>query len=159
LPTTFSPIVGPAGDDGDDHDDGGLVTEYEAVFQAADHEAADGHYKEAYNTLARALTIGGPDDQRCRYQRGVYAFRVADSRLEEFRQSPTPKLTLIKAGCWLSRSEAYLLSAGEDAGEAERRRVESDLERTREKQDLFRELCREFGTDLFMSKDEDVGAD
>src|SRR2546423_10392561 len=93
------------------------MTEYEAVIEAAEAEASGGRYKDAYNILGKALALGGPADQKCRYRRGAYALRVADSRLNALPESQTPNETLIKAGCWLARSEAYLLSAGEDVAD------------------------------------------
>ena len=127
------------------------MTEYEAVIDAAEQEASGGNYKDAYNTLGKALALGGPDDRECRYRRGAYALRVAHSRLDGLPESRAPKETLIKAGCWLARSEAYLLSASEGVAEPEVRRIERDLQHAKEQQDRFRELCRELDTELFGS--------
>ncbi len=125
------------------------MTEYEAVIEEAEGEASRGQYKEAYNTLARALWLGGPADQQCRYRRGVYAYRVARSRLNSLGESSKPAQTLIKAGCWLSRSEAYLSSASEGVDEVEQERIRLDIDRTKKEQERFRQLCRELNIDLF----------
>ncbi len=127
------------------------MTEYENAIVAADGEADRGEYKDAYNTLGRALTIGGPSDQECRYKRGVYALRVAQSRLQQFEESPDTGRTLVKAGCWLSRSEAYLRSAGEGASQARRQQIERDLADNQEQQERFRRLCRTSDVELFTS--------
>lgn len=123
--------------------------EYEAVLERAEGEAARGHYKEAYNALARGLWIGGPADQAIRYRRGRYAYEVARRRLDDFERSVLPKKMLIKAGCWLARSEAYLSSAAEGVPDVPTETILDDLERTRTEQDRFRRLARELGESLF----------
>lgn len=133
------------------------MSEYDAVLKKAENEAARGQYKDAYNLLAHAPWAGEPADQVCRYRRGLYAYEVAHSRLNDFRESSTPKLTLIKAGCWLSRSEAYLTSASEGSSETERAQIGERLRRTEEEQRRFRDLCREFADDLFVLPDEEPG--
>jgi hypothetical protein len=146
------------------------MTEYETVIQEAEGEASTGQYKEAYNTLGRALALGGPDDQECRRRRGTYAYQVGHNRLDRLTGS-TPaaaglrgpnaaaglrgpnavKETLIKAGCWLARAEAYLLSASEGAGDDARGPIDQDLAQTKEEQERFRQLCRQLDIDLFSS--------
>ena len=118
------------------------VSEYEEVIEAAEKEAANGLYKEAYNTLGRALNIGGPADRECRYRRGVYALQVGQSRLDQFQAEPEQNRTLMKAGCWLSRSEAYLMSAREGAPERELTQIADDLAAAKQEQERFRRLCR-----------------
>ena len=126
------------------------MKQYEEVVRRAEEEAAQGRFKEAYNLLG-----GGPwgagGDQELRYKRGLYAYKVAHQRLNEVGESRSPKNTLIKAGCWLARSEAYLLSAAEDPDEDMRRRVEADVERTIQEQNRFRALVNQFGEALFVS--------
>lgn len=135
------------------------VVDYEHLVRQADAEASRGRYKEAYNTLGRAPWSGHPDDQDARYRRGIYAYNVAHQRLNEFRDSPSPKLTLIKAGCWLARSEAYLASAAEDAGEHNRGSIEDDIRRTKREQDRFRDLAKEYGENLFLSQSDKLNDD
>ena len=122
-------------------------TQYDELMRSAEAEASGGRYKEAYNLLGRAPWDGGDVDQDVRYRRGLYAYNVAHQRLNEFRDSASPKVTLIKAGCWLARSEAYLSSAAETHDE-----VLADVERTRLEQERFRTLCTEFGEDLFLTR-------
>jgi hypothetical protein len=135
------------------------MPEYETVIETAEREAAEGRYKDAYNTLGRALAIGGPDDVECRYRRGAYAYEVAHQRLDRFPDVSNAKQTLIKVGCWLSRSEAYLTSAAEDASRAQQEDIAGRLERTKAEQDRFREVCRDSGVDLFMAANEVVSND
>ena len=129
------------------------MTEYETVIHDAEAEADRGLYKEAYNTLGRALNLGGPADRECRYRRGVYALRVGHSRLETFQNGSGSGQTLIKAGCWLSRSEAYLLSAKEGASDDELKQIDADLEDAKEAQERFRKLCRTSKLAIFLEDD------
>jgi hypothetical protein len=129
------------------------VTEYQTVIHAAEEEADNGLYKEAYNTLGRALNIGGDADRECKYRRGVYALRVGHSRLDTFEKGEGSGQTLIKAGCWLSRSEAYLLSAREGASDEELRRIGEDLEEAKAAQERFRKLCRASKLAIFHDDD------
>ena len=141
-------------DEGDTQDE---MTEYRAVIRTAEDKAERGQFKDAYNTLGRALTIGGPSDRECKYRRGVYALRVGHSRLDHFEGGAGTGQTLIKAGCWLSRSEAYLTSAKEGASTGELRQIESDLEETLQQQDRFRKLCRASRLDIFADDGTDNG--
>ena len=130
------------------------MAEYQAAIEAAEDEASRGRYKEAYNALARAMWLGGPSDQEVRYRRGLYAYNVARSRLDDFERSTVPKSTvpkkmLIKAGCWLARSEAYLSSAAEGVPGRRSEDILEDLGRTKEEQDRFRSLVRRLGNGLF----------
>lgn len=135
------------------------LTEYEDVLRRADEEASGGRYKDAYNLLGRGPWKGAPQDQEVRYRRGLYAYKVAHERLDEFQSSSSPKLTLIKAGCWLARSEAYLSSAAEALEHRADRDVEADLERMNQEQERFRRLSREFGESLFVSQSDKLNDD
>lgn len=116
------------------------MIEYEAMISEAEREGARGRYKEAYRILGRALTIGGSADRECGYWRGVYALRIAHARLEQLERSRERGRPLSKVACWLSRSEAYLVSAMEWAPEEERRRIEELLATARQDQERFRAL-------------------
>ncbi len=129
------------------------MTEYETVIHDAEAEADRGLYKEAYNTLGRALTIGGPYDRECKHRRGVWALRVGQSRLDTFENGSGSGQTLIKAGNWLSRSEAYLLSAKEGASDDELKQIGADLEETKEAQERFRKLSRTSKLAIFLEDD------
>ncbi len=146
-----------------DGDDPGAVSsdvrDHEELIRQAEAEASKGQYKDAYNLLGQGPWRGGPEDQEFRYRRGLYAYNVAHQRLDGFRDSRTPKLTLIKAGCWLSRSEAYLLSAAEDAEDEVRDKVEDEVQRTKREQERFRQLCQEFGEDLFVCPNDELNED
>ncbi|MGI9033979.1 MAG: hypothetical protein ACR2HY_09970 [Acidimicrobiales bacterium] len=116
------------------------MSEYESLIQEAEAEAAQDRCKEAYLLLGRALTIGGADDWRCRYLRGVYALRVASTRLDRAESLAEPGIVLVKAGCWLSRSEAYLTSAADLASGDEQAEIFERLTGMRREQDRFRQL-------------------
>jgi hypothetical protein len=137
-----------------------MAENHDELLRTAERVASDGNYKDAYNLLAKGPWRGGREDQIFRHRRGVYAYNVAHERLNQFERTHRSKTTLIKAGCWLARANAYLESAAEDAPEPERQDIASVIGRTREEADRFRELCREFGVDLFVNPgDEDVSYD
>jgi hypothetical protein len=115
------------------------VTDYEAAIQTAEEEAADHRYKDAYNTLGGALRISGPRDWECRYRRGVYALRVAQARLDTLEENPDADVPLSKIACWLSRSQAYLMSSSEEASREKLSEIADHLESLRVQQDRFRD--------------------
>ena len=115
------------------------MTDYDAAIQAAEDEAAAHHYKEAYNTLGGALRIGGPRDWECRYRRGIYALRVAQTRLDALENDPDAGISLSKVACWLSRSQAYLMSSSEEASAQQLDEIGGHLEQLRAEQHRFRD--------------------
>ena len=115
------------------------MTDYDATIRAAEDEAADHRYKDAYNTLGGALRIGGPRDSECRYRRGVYALRVAQTRLDTLDENPDAEVALSKVACWLSRSQAYLMSSSEQASGEQLDEIAGHLESVRAEQDRFRD--------------------
>ena len=131
------------------------MTEYEDAILSAEKEAGEGRYKEAYNSLGIALNIGGHADRECRYRRGVYALRVGGSRLDTFEKGEGSGQTLIKAGCWLSRSEAYLNSSREGASDEDLQTLEGDLQETKAEQERFRRLCRTSKLSIFEDDEDD----
>ena len=114
------------------------MTDYDAALQAAEDEAADHRYKDAYNTLGGALRIGGPRDWECRYRRGVYALRVAQARLDTLQDDADADVDLSKVACWLSRSQAYLMSSSEEAFPDQLERISGHLESLEAEQERFR---------------------
>ena len=115
------------------------MTDYDAAIQAAEDEAADHRYKEAYNLLGGALRIGGPRDWECRYRRGIYALRVAQTRLDTLEEDPDAGVDLSKVACWLSRSQAYLTSSGEEASPGQLDEIADHLEALQAEEDRFRD--------------------
>ena len=115
------------------------MTDYEAAIQTAEDEAADHRYKDAYNTLGGALRISGRRDWECRYRRGVYALRVAQARLDALEDDPDAEVPLSKIACWLSRSQAYLMSSSEEASAEQLDEIAGHLEHLRAQQDRFRD--------------------
>lgn len=115
------------------------MSDYEEAIEAAEREAAEQRYKEAYNTLGTALRIGGPRDTECRYHRGVYALRVAQARLDTVDDAPDRSRSLSKIACWLSRAQAYLMSASEQASAEQTARIAEHLDTLRAEGDRFRD--------------------
>ncbi len=118
------------------------MSDYDAAIKAAEDEAAERRYKEAYNTLGGALRLGGPRDWECRYRRGVYALRVAQTRLDTLEEDPDADVDLSKVACWLSRSQAYLTSSSEQASAQQLEEIAGHLETVRAEQDRFRDRWR-----------------
>ncbi|MFN2607641.1 MAG: hypothetical protein ABR511_07045 [Acidimicrobiales bacterium] len=116
------------------------MNDYDSILRAADDLAAHRRYKEAYNTLGQALCIGGPADWECRFRRGKFALQVARERLDELEESGQQGVALGKAACWLSRSEAYLMSASEQASGSELEAIQDHLATVRQEQERFRRL-------------------
>lgn len=131
-----------------------MAESHDELLQSAEELASKGNYKDAYNLLARGPWQGGDEDRLFRHRRGVYAYNVAHERLNQFERAHQSKRTLVKAGCWLARSTAYLDSAAEDAPEPEREEIAGEIHRTHQEADRFRQLCRQFGVDLFVSPDD-----
>ncbi|HEX2191952.1 MAG TPA: hypothetical protein VHH09_02060 [Acidimicrobiales bacterium] len=115
------------------------MSDYDAAIQRAADEAADHRYKDAYNALGHALRIGGPRDWECRYRRGVYALRVAQTRLDTIDDTPDRNQALNKIACWLSRSQAYLMSSREQASAEQLDQIAEHLESLRAEEDRFRD--------------------
>lgn len=115
------------------------MNDYEAAIEAAAEEAAEHRYKEAYNTLGHALRIGGQRDWECRYRRGVYALRVAQARLDALDDAPDRSRALNKIACWLSRSQAYLMSSSEQASAEQLAQITDHLESVRAEENRFRD--------------------
>jgi hypothetical protein len=118
------------------------VTDYDAAVRTAEEEAADHRYREAYNTLGSALRMGGPRDWECRYRRGIYALRVAQARLDTLEEDPDADIPLSKIACWLSRSQAYLMSSSEEASGEQLSEIADHLETLSAEQDRFRDRWR-----------------
>jgi hypothetical protein len=116
------------------------VTDYDEAVRTAEEEAAEHRYKEAYNVLGGALRMGGPRDWECRYRRGIYALRVAQARLDTLEEDPDADIPLSKIACWLSRSQAYLMSSSEEASREKLSEIADHLESLRTQQDRFRDL-------------------
>ncbi len=114
------------------------MTDYDAAIEAAAKEAADQQYKEAYNTLGAALRIGGERDWEVRYRRGVYALRVAQTRLDRLDDFPDRNVALSKIASWLSRAQAYLMSSSEQASGEALAQIADHLESLQAEQDRFR---------------------
>lgn len=115
------------------------MSDYDAAIETAETEAADHHYKEAYNSLGTALRIGGQRDWEVRYRRGVYALRVAQTRLDRLDDFPDRNVALSKIASWLSRAQAYLMSSSEQASSEQLAHIADHLESLQVEQDRFRE--------------------
>jgi hypothetical protein len=105
------------------------VSEYQELVDRAD-VLAQSNPKDAYNTYAAALVIGGDRDEHCRRQRGKCCRRVAEVRLDRLSDYSSSGITeiMMRVVLWLTKAEAYLTSAKELADEAGLAEIEQELE-------------------------------
>lgn len=134
------------------------MTEYEKLIRDAEEEAATGRYKEAYNTLGRAVRIGGTADWECRYRRGVCALRVAQTRMDAFDDTPSV-VALSKVACWLSRSQAYLMSATEDASGEKLDQIAHHVAEVEKQQERFRRVWKGARAEEVLTGQETTGGE
>lgn len=94
---------------------------YDDAIAEADDHYANRMFKEAHIAYGRALGRGGTRDQYCRRMRGICSRLVAEQRLAKAGAQPEQSQGFLKqAARWLTKSEAYLGSAAEQAPDDER---------------------------------------
>lgn len=115
---------------------------YDELIAGADEHYRRGEFKEASIGYGRALTMGGSRDSYCRQQRGTSSRAVAEQRLQRAVDQPGSRQPYLdQAARWLSKSEAYLDSALEDALPEQRGRIRLEQARTEETVAQFLLLC------------------
>lgn len=120
------------------------MTPYETLVATGDEQFERGLFKEASITYGKALGIGGERDQHCRQMRGVSARLVGEQRLSKAEEQPELRQRfLLQAARWLTKAEANLHSALEEAGPSQRARVR--LEQARAEEALARLLVMSGG--------------
>jgi hypothetical protein len=118
------------------------VNGYDDLVAAADDLYRRGEWKEASIAYGRALTVGGPRDGYCRRLRGASARRVAEQRLDKAGADPEGgKPFLDQAARWLSKAEAYLDSALEEASTAQQVEIRMEQAEAEETVARFLQLC------------------
>lgn len=118
------------------------VSSYEELIEAGDRERDEGLFKEASISYGKALAMGGRRDWYCRHMRGSCSRLVAEQRLQKAIDEPDAwKKFIEQAARWLSKAEAYLDSALEEAPERERGHIRLDQARTEETVARFLTMC------------------
>jgi hypothetical protein len=115
---------------------------YDELIAGADEHHRRGEFKEASIAYGRALSVGGPRDSYCRQQRGISSRMVAEQRLGRAVEQPGSRQPYLdQAARWLSKAEAYLDSALEDAPPEQRGHIRLEQARTEETVAEFLLLC------------------
>ncbi|MGH9178663.1 MAG: hypothetical protein ACRD0N_08935 [Acidimicrobiales bacterium] len=118
------------------------MTVYDDLVATADQLYQRGEWKEASIAYGRALIAGGPRDGYCRRLRGASARRVAEQRLDKAAADPEGgRPYLDQAARWLSKAEAYLDSALEDATTAQQAEIRMEQAHAEETVARFLQLC------------------
>lgn len=93
------------------------MNELEALLQGAEWDWQAQRYKAAHIKFGQAMGFVGRHHAHCRYRRGVCSLKVALQRIiEAERDLENHESHLHRAAGWLTKAEAYLASATEDAG-------------------------------------------
>lgn len=118
------------------------MTSYDELVATADDLYRRGEWKEASIAYGRALTAGGPRDGYCRRRRGASARRVAEQRLDMAAADPEGgRPFLDQAARWLSKAEAYLDSALEEASTSQQVEIRMEQAHAEETVARFLRLC------------------
>ena len=118
------------------------MSDYEDLIRTGDDEHRRGLFKEASISYGKALALGGPSDWYCRRMRGMCSRVVAEQRLQKAEEQPDSWQKFIEqAARWLSKSEAYLDSALEEAPEPERGHIRLEQSATEETMARFLVMC------------------
>ena len=115
---------------------------YEELIAQADEERTAGQFKEASIDYGRALTLGGPRDQYCRHMRGACARRVGEQRLDKAEEHSAQRQSFLdQAARWLTKAEANLDSALEEAPDEVRAEILLEQATTEEALARFLVMC------------------
>ena len=107
------------------------MTGSEDLIAMADDDYCHSRFKEAHIKYGRAF--GGARDSYCRQMRGMCSRRVAEERLRRAEEHPDRRQAFLEqAARWLSKAEANLDAALEDADADGRAAIRSEQARTEE---------------------------
>ena len=116
------------------------MTASEELIARADDDYCHSRFKEAHIKYGRAFD-GGAGDNYCRRMRGMCSRRVAEERLRKAEEQPALRQSFLQqAARWLSKAEANLDSALEDADEEKRALIRLEQARTEEAIARFMEM-------------------
>lgn len=108
------------------------MTGSEELIVMADDDYCHSRFKEAHIKYGRAFE-GGRRDNYCRQMRGMCSRRVAEERLRKAEEQPERRLSFLEqAARWLSKAEANLDSALENADAERRADIRLEQARTEE---------------------------
>jgi len=117
------------------------VSGYQELIEAAEADYRGELFKEAHIKYGRALSAGGECEYYCRKMRGICSRRVAEQRMDKAAEQTDGSTALLnQAAKWLSKSEANLDSALENAPDTERGVIRLEQARTDETIAKFMEI-------------------
>jgi len=94
------------------------VTSYDELIAEADHDYAQGRYKEAHINYGLAVAVGSARNHYCRQMRGICSRVVAEQRMQKAIDRPEMRQDFLdQAALWLAKSEANLDSAFDESPE------------------------------------------
>lgn len=118
------------------------MNEYDALIEEADHDYAQGRFKEAHIKFGQAVAIGGNRNHYCRQMRGICSRHVAEQRMRKALDQPELRQSFLdQAARWLAKSEANLNSAFDESPELHLGHIRLEQARTEETIARFMEMC------------------
>jgi hypothetical protein len=115
---------------------------YDDLIADADHDYAEGRYKDAHITYGKAVSIGRARNDYCRRMRGICSRLIAEQRLEKAAEEPDFRQDYLnQAARWLAKSEANLNSAFDESPDEELGNVRMEQAKTEEAIARFMEMC------------------
>ena len=117
------------------------MTPYEELIAEAEHDQAEGHWKEAHVKFGQAVSVGRSRNDYCRRMRGICSRHVAEERMRLAEENPDHRQQFLdQAARWLAKSEANLNSAFDESPEAELGHIRIEQAKTEELIARFMEM-------------------
>ena len=117
------------------------MTPYEELIAEAEHDQAQGHWKEAHVKFGQAVSVGRSRNDYCRRMRGICSRHVAEERMRRAEENPDHRQQFLdQAARWLAKSEANLNSAFDESPEAELGHIRIEQAKTEELIARFMEM-------------------
>ena len=117
------------------------MTPYEELIAEAEHDQAQGRWKQAHIKFGQAVATGRSRNDYCRRMRGICSRHVAEERLQRAVDHPDRRQHFLdQAARWLAKSEANLNSAFDESPAAELGHIRMEQARTEELIARFMEM-------------------
>ena len=117
------------------------MTPYEELIAEAEHDQAEGLWKQAHIKYGQAVSTGKSRNDYCRKMRGICSRHVAEERMQLAEDNPDRRQQFLdQAARWLAKSEANLNSAFDESPEAELGHIRIEQAKTEELMARFMEM-------------------
>lgn len=117
------------------------MTPYDELIAEAEHDQAQGRWKQAHIKYGEAVAMGSSRNDYCRRMRGICSRHVAEERMQLAKDNPDRrKQYLNQVARWLAKSEANLNSAFDESPEAELGHIRIEQAKTEELMARFMEM-------------------